>query len=163
MGTVGTGDASDSKSAKTDEGLLPAPPTDLWASVNRSENDIRIYWEVPDVPGRSPESTRYLIQGRPMTRHRWFGTRSGKHRHRRDVGQRIRQRDHSSRRDHLRPAAHRSRGGAEAGGPSGVEQSYANTKTDGNDMTMSDLEGHVAVFRDLTLDEPDSGSSGCLP
>ncbi len=144
MGTVGTGDASDSKSATTDDGVLPAPPTDLWASVNRSENDIRIYWEVPDDPAGAPVNG-YLIQGRPMTDidgsvHDPVSTDT-------DVMWGNESDNaiilHAATTSDLLLTDH----AVELRRAARVAWNKdANTKTDGDDMTMSDLEGHVGDF-----------------
>ena len=66
MGDVGTSQASDSKSAPTDDGLLPAAPTDLWAAVNVSTKAIWVHWDEPKDPAGAPVNG-YLVQGRPIT------------------------------------------------------------------------------------------------
>ena len=65
-GEVGTSLASDSKSAVTDDGLLPGAPTDLWAAVNKSTKAIWIHWAEPKNPDGAPVNG-YLVQGRPIT------------------------------------------------------------------------------------------------
>ena len=66
IGMVGTSQASDSKSATTDDGLLPAKPDELWAAVNQSTKAIWIHWDEPKDPDGAPVNG-YLVQGRPMT------------------------------------------------------------------------------------------------
>ena len=65
-GHLGTGAASDSKSAKTDEGCCPPHrPVGVGEQV---ENDIRLYWEVPDDPAGAPVN-RLPDPGTPDHRH----------------------------------------------------------------------------------------------
>ena len=66
VGVVGTSDASDSKSATTDDGLLPLSPTNVWAAVNKNSPAVWLYWTPPADPDGAPV-TDYLIQGRPVT------------------------------------------------------------------------------------------------
>ena len=66
VGDVGTSLASDSKSAATHDGVLPAAPTDLWSAVNEGTKAIWIHWDEPKNPDGAPVNG-YLIQGRPMT------------------------------------------------------------------------------------------------
>ena len=65
-GDVGTSRASDSKSAPTDDGLLPAAPTELWSAVNAATKAIWIHWAEPKNPDGAPVNG-YLVQGRPIT------------------------------------------------------------------------------------------------
>ena len=65
-GDVGTSQASDSKSAATDDGLLPDAATDLWAAVNAATRAIWIHWDEPEDPDGA-EVNGYLVQGRPIT------------------------------------------------------------------------------------------------
>ena len=65
-GYVGTSQASDSKSAATDDGLLPAAPTNLWSAVNAATNALWVHWKEPKNPDGAPVNG-YLIQGRPIT------------------------------------------------------------------------------------------------
>ena len=66
MGDVGTSQASDSKSAATDDGLLPAAPTNLWSAVNAATNGLWVYWKEPKDPDGAPVNG-YLVQGLPIT------------------------------------------------------------------------------------------------
>ena len=65
-GDVGTSRASDSKSAITDDGLLPGAPTELWSAVNAATKAIWIHWAEPKNPDGAPVNG-YLVQGRPIT------------------------------------------------------------------------------------------------
>ena len=66
VGEVGTSPASDSKSEATDDGLLPAKPTYLWAAVNAATKAIWLHWDEPKDPAGAPVNG-YLVQGLPMT------------------------------------------------------------------------------------------------
>ena len=65
-GYVDTSQASDSKSDDTDDGLLPAEPTNLWTAVNAAQQAIWIHWDEPKDRDGAPVNG-YLVQGRPIT------------------------------------------------------------------------------------------------